>query len=68
FEKLLGNPSRLNGAADNEVYEYTGEHSHWGGQYRRQKSVRKGYRRLPLRNEKRREAELSCAFFAHNVP
>lgn len=66
-EKFLGTPGKMDAAADNEVLGYLGEYPLWNGQYRRQKCVLKGCQRLCRENEKRKEAELSCAIFAHNI-
>jgi hypothetical protein len=67
-EKLPGSPGKLDAEAVNGVHGYPGEHPHWSGQHCRQKSTRKGLSTAPSQEQKRREAELSCAIFAHSLP
>lgn len=67
FEKLLGTPRKPDAVLDDKGHGYRSEGPRWNGQYCRQKSVQIGLSAALSRERKRREAELSCAIFAHTI-
>ncbi|TPM11597.1 hypothetical protein FJ960_02320 [Mesorhizobium sp. B2-3-11] len=70
FLSALGSespPGKLDAAEDNGAHGYRSEHPHGAVNIVGRRASKKECRRLRRGNEKRREAEVSCAIFAHSA-
>ncbi|TPJ43588.1 hypothetical protein FJ434_00575 [Mesorhizobium sp. B2-5-13] len=63
--RVRKSPGKLDAAEDNEAHGYRSEHPHEAVNILGRRASKKERRRLRRGNEKRREAEVSCAIFAH---